>query len=274
MRLTPLSRKAATPQGRQRSRLLRSAPQAVTAEPPDERLGVLSIAEALDALGDTYQRMPHPSPYRAMWAQAEPRLTETVLTGHDDSVNGACAVTVGDRTLLATAGSDRTVRLWDPATGTRVRTLTGHTAEVTAVRAFTAADVTMLAASSMDKTMRVWDPATGALLRTCKGHTYGVTGLCTLTVDGRTLLVTISDDRTARVWDPATGRCLRTLTGHPAEVTAACALTWTAGSCSPHQATTVRCVCGIRRQVRACGSCPSSTRLRRCARFPEGWRSA
>ncbi|GGP18233.1 trypsin-like peptidase domain-containing protein [Nonomuraea glycinis] len=224
MRLIPLARGAVTRQGKQRARLLRSVPQAVTAD-PDERLGMLSIAEALDALGDAYQRMPRPSPYRAMWARAEPRLVETVLTGHDGPVNGACAVTVEDRTLLATAGEDMTVRLWDPATGTRVRTLTGHTAGVTAVRALTFAGRTVLATSGMDRTVRLWDPATGAHLRTYRGHTYGVTGLCTLTADGRTLLVSTSDDRTARIWDPAAGRCLRTLSGHTGEVTAVCAVT-------------------------------------------------
>ncbi|MEV5556352.1 WD40 repeat domain-containing protein [Nonomuraea wenchangensis] len=225
MRLIPVARKAATPQGKQRSRLLRSSPQAVAAEPPGERLGVMSIAEALDDLGDTYKLMPHPSPYRAMWARAEPRLTETVLTGHDDFVNGVCAMTLDDRTLLATTSSDRTVRVWDPATGTQIHALIGHTAEVTAICAFTIAGLTVLATSSMDKTIRIWDPASGANLRTYKGHTYGVTGLCTLTADGRILLVSTSDDRTARVWDPAARLCLHTLIGHTAKVTAACALT-------------------------------------------------
>lgn len=225
MRLIPLAREAVTRKGKQRARLLRSAPQAVTAD-PEERLGMLSIAEALDALGDTYQRMPHPSPYRAMWARVEPRLAETVLTGHGAPVSGACAVAVDDhRILLATAGEDRTVRLWDPATGTQVRTLTGHTASVTAVRTLAIAGRTVLATAGMDRTVRIWDPATGVHLRTCQGHRYGVTGLCTLTADGRTLLVSTSDDRTARIWDPATGRCLRTLTGHTSEVTAACAVT-------------------------------------------------
>ena len=31
-----------------------------------------------------------------------------------------CAVTVGGRDLLASASADRTVRLWDPVTGTAV----------------------------------------------------------------------------------------------------------------------------------------------------------
>ena len=35
-----------------------------------------------------------------------------------------------DGTRLATASDDRTVRLWDPATGTTLTTLTGHTGSV------------------------------------------------------------------------------------------------------------------------------------------------
>jgi WD40 repeat protein len=223
-RLIPPARKAVTPQGRQRSRLLRSAPQAMTMN-ADERLGALSIAEALGALGNTYQRMPHPSPYRARWAQAEPRLVETVLTGHTGSVTSACAVTVDGRTLLATTSSDRTVRLWDAATGTPIRTLTGHTAKVTAVRALTTAGQTVLATAGMDGTIRIWDPATGAHLRTCRGHLQGITSLCTLTTGDRTLLVSTSDDGTARIWAPATGLCLRVLFGNGHGLTSSCALT-------------------------------------------------
>ena len=35
-----------------------------------------------------------------------------------------------DGTLLATTSGDNTVRLWNPADGTPIRTLTGHTGPV------------------------------------------------------------------------------------------------------------------------------------------------
>ena len=55
-----------------------------------------------------------------------------VLTGHTDQVVAVAAVPLPDgRVLLATGSHDRTVRLWDPATGTPAgQPLTGHTDSV------------------------------------------------------------------------------------------------------------------------------------------------
>ena len=73
-----------------------------------------------------------------------------------------------DGRLLATASSDKTARLWDPATGEHLRTLTGHTDWVRGV-AFSP-DGRLLATASDDNTARLWDPATGEHLRTLTGH--------------------------------------------------------------------------------------------------------
>ena len=158
-----------------------------------------------------------------------------------------------DGRLLATAGGDKTARLWDPATGELLRTLTGHTGGVYGV-AFSP-DGRLLATASGDKTARLWDPATGEHLRTLTGHTGGVVGRGVQPgraaarhrrrrQDGAAVgpghrrapahpdrprrrdlrawrsartggcSPAASDDKTARLWDPATGEHLRTLTGH------------------------------------------------------------
>jgi WD40 repeat protein len=62
------------------------------------------------------------------------------------------------RMLLATGSADRTVRLWDPATGTPVGDpLTGHTDWVRSVAAVPMPDGRMLLATgSDDSTVRLW----------------------------------------------------------------------------------------------------------------------
>ena len=60
-----------------------------------------------------------------------------------------------DGTRIATASFDRTVKLWDAATGQEVFTLRGHTAGVVCL-AFSP-DGHRLASGSIDWTARVWD---------------------------------------------------------------------------------------------------------------------
>ena len=130
------------------------------------------------------------------------------LTGHAGWVRGVAFSP--DGALLATASTDKTARLWDPATGECVRTLTGHATGLRGV-AFSP-DGRLLATASTGRTARLWDPATGECVGTLTGHAEAVYGVA-FSPDGR-LLATAGMDSTARLWDPATGECVGTLTGH------------------------------------------------------------
>src|SRR5690606_14815171 len=62
--------------------------------------------------------------------------------------------------LLATAGDDGAIQIWDLATGGLARTLGGHQAPVLELRTDGAGR--RLLSAGQDGTVRVWDPATGA----------------------------------------------------------------------------------------------------------------
>ena len=64
-----------------------------------------------------------------------------------------------DGKTLASASDDKTIKLWDAATGKEQATLKGHTNEVMSV-AFSP-DGKTLASGSEDKTIKLWDVATG-----------------------------------------------------------------------------------------------------------------
>jgi WD40 repeat protein len=88
------------------------------------------------------------------------------LDGHTDLV---CAVAFSHNgKMVASASKDRTVQLWDTATGTAQQMLKGHTDWVRAV-AFSN-NSKMLASASDDRPARLWDIATGTVQQTLKDH--------------------------------------------------------------------------------------------------------
>jgi WD40 repeat protein len=116
--------------------------------------------------------------------------------------------------LLASGSEDKTVKLWDVASGRELRTLCGHSSFVLSV-AFSP-DGRILASGSWDGTVKLWDVASGRELRTLSGHSSFVLSVA-FSPDGR-ILASASDDKTVKLWDVASGRELRTLSGHSSAV--------------------------------------------------------
>jgi len=135
------------------------------------------------------------------------------LPGHTDCVTEVAWSPEGER--LASGSFDRTVKVWDAASGKLLATLQGHT-DVVHGLAFSP-DGKRLASSSWDRTVKVWDADSGGLVGTLRGHNNPV-GCVAWSPDGKQL-ASSSDDRTVKVWDVASSMLLATLQGHKSDIT-------------------------------------------------------
>ncbi|TQC47406.1 hypothetical protein EEB14_20865 [Rhodococcus sp. WS4] len=189
--------------------------------PNDRRLGVeLATAHHLGTYAPGASDPEPGSRVTLRWAALRPRPAHRILTGHTGRVRAVEAVPLsGNRTLLASAGDDGTVRLWDPATGSpHGEPLTDHTGPVSAVAAVPlSGGRTLLATIGDDGRVRLWNPDTGQQHKNpLTDHTGPVSAVAAVPLSGgRTLLATIGDDGRVRLWNPDTGQQHRKpLTGH------------------------------------------------------------
>jgi WD40 repeat protein len=166
-------------------------------------------------------RIKQPRP-QVVADEGEPRLV--IQVGHSGEISSA-AYSPDGRLIVTASAKDKTVILWEAATGREIRRFAKgvgassvafspdgrHVATNAGAGEYEEAEV-------KDYTARVWDVATGTELKKLVGHT-GVVQAVAFSPDGR-LLLTGSSDKTARLWDWRVGSQLKMLT-HATPVNAA-----------------------------------------------------
>ncbi len=168
-------------------------------------------------------------------ARAEPKdvpILQLDTGGHMARITGI-AFTPDGRQLVS-ASDDKTIRLWDLASGKTVRTIRGDSAPGQAGKVFAmvlSPDGKWLAAGGWlpgtreeSDAIRLYEFASGKLVALLKGHTNVVNGLA-FSPDG-SRLISGSQDKTAILWDTGIGagtrvaepKLLHRLEGHKAEI--------------------------------------------------------
>ena len=138
---------------------------------------------------------------------ARPLRLPFTLKGHKDRVTSVAFSP--DSKRIVSGSMDKTVNVWETATGKLLLTARGHTAKVQSA-AFSPDGKRIVSGSAAvpidpeDNTVRVWDARTGRILLTLKGHSAGVYSVA-FRPDGK-MMASGSEDTTIILWDVKPGK--------------------------------------------------------------------
>jgi WD40 repeat protein len=170
------------------------------------RVAAGTLAIAVIALAATYIYLSHGAP---------PARSPEIFLQHGHLLPVETVAFSPDGRIIASGSNDKTIKVWDTATGTLRGTLSGHAGLVLSV-AFSP-DGQTLASSSDDRTIKLWNAATGTLRATLPALASAITSIA-FSPDGQSL-ASGSDDGKVALWDVATGQVRAMPMGHDGRVT-------------------------------------------------------
>ena len=135
-----------------------------------------------------------------------------VISGHQGWVRSVAVDPSNE--WFATGSADRTIKIWDLASGALKLTLTGHIEQVTGLAVSDRHPY--MFSCGLDKMVKCWDLEYNKVIRHYHGHLSGVYSLALH--PALDVLMTGGRDSACRVWDMRTKLQAMCLTGHDATV--------------------------------------------------------
>ena len=174
----------------------------------DEAEGIYSVAVSLD---DTYAVADWSGKIQIWRNNDGTKELIRTLAGHQNTISQIKYSPDGK--LIASAGWDNSIKLWDAENG-KLRATLRHTDGVNSI-AFSS-DGQILVSGSEDKTIKIWNlTAQPKLIKTLTGHTDSIKAVA-VSADGK--IASAGYDNTIKLWTMA-GELLQTIDAHDLAIT-------------------------------------------------------
>ncbi|MEL7001608.1 MAG: caspase family protein [Bacteroidota bacterium] len=137
------------------------------------------------------------------------RLNPVVQKGHYATIKSVAFTPDGK--YLLTGSRDKTIKLWEIASGRELRTFFGHTSTINDISV--SSDGKFFISSSADQTAKMWEITTGKLIKSFNGHNDYLTSV-DISNDNK-LLLTSGFDTQAYLWDISSSQVIDTFKVNP-----------------------------------------------------------
>ena len=142
--------------------------------------------------------------------------TESIVQeweGDSDAIRSVTTYSNSQGSFLVSASCKGTIKVWNLATGVRVRTLKEE-ASLGLLKTYIALGIPYIVSTSSNHLIHIWSTETWNCVLTLHGHTDTVSSVDVYAYSDGFCIVSGSYDKTIKLWDAATGRCIDTLKGH------------------------------------------------------------
>ncbi|MEM8719937.1 MAG: WD40 repeat domain-containing protein [Cyanobacteria bacterium P01_G01_bin.39] len=139
---------------------------------------------------------------------------EFSLSGHEPTIWGRIQTVCFSpkESILASAGIDKTIKIWDTVGKGERGKLIGHSSKINSI--VISPDGKKLISADAKGVIKIWNIRTSKLLKSVEAHLLPIRCLSVISNPSQDIFASSSDDYTIKLWKVTDGSLISTLSGH------------------------------------------------------------